>query len=166
MVLFAVIGTQHYSLTDVKHDESAINDSIAQCEPTPGLHLTARVILGSQAKGVVIYDNIKGPYLSGAFLQQLQEYIDVFSEDMEEDPDLYEPYHENICFDLDVDPLSVTPLEAVRQALSLSSFDVRGPWVIWQDLRIHVFLCRISVAVSTHSVRITLDSILACALPK
>ena len=101
--------------------------------------LQAAKFWGSMAKSTHIFDAPKGPWLSGAFLEQFKEALQNFIADWKTNRPYWDTFHEQICDDLDIS-IDTSCDEVLQMLVDEKTLELTGPYVTMDELWI-VFFC-------------------------
>ena len=94
---------------------------------------------GSMAKSTHIFDAPKGPWLSGAFLEQFKEALQNFIAEWKTNRPFWDTYHEQICNDLDIS-IDTSCDEALQMLVDEKTLELTGPYVTMDELWIVFFV--------------------------
>ena len=112
---------------------------------------------GSMAKSTHIFDAPKGPWLSGAFLEQFKEALQNFIADWKTNRPYWDTFHEQICDDLDIS-IDTSCDEVLQMLVDEKTLELTGPYVTMDELWIVFFCsraCNVDVATKMKFRRIT-----------
>ena len=95
---------------------------------------------GDRWQSQPIYSTLrKGPWLSGAFLEQFKEALQNFIAEWKTNRPFWDIFHEQICHDLDIS-IDTSCDEVLQMLVDEKTLELTGPYVTMDELWIVFFV--------------------------